>query len=346
MIVNGRTFDPLQLFWGAFSSPLFSFLIALAVGTAILVFTSRPASATRISRAEPRTVYDRYTSERRTLGVVAILVATAFVAEFIIRGYVLTGPELAHWGRFAIPLACAVLGLGFVLGMIATRGTTPPEAPVVSVTRRNWKTFSTRSALGTVSAVALTLIATTVLAGLASSTNDEGEHVWLAIPIPNEDGIDPIRQPFYGWAYGLPVLICLTALGAVFWAALDRNSARPFLRPETVAAERTARRATATGVSRIAVASMLLALAGAWRLISRAGSGVELTIMGQNENSPYEAAWKYAEFAIAAGWLAPLLEVIAITLLLLVAANGLIRSRTKPHFAEDVDTPASVEAAS
>ena len=55
---------------------------------------------------------------------------------------------------------------------------------------------------------------------------------------PNEAAIDPIRLPFFGWTYGVPVLIGLAALAATSWAGLDRSSARPFTSPQTVTAER------------------------------------------------------------------------------------------------------------
>ena len=80
------------------------------------------------------------------------------------------------------------------------------------------------------------------------------------------DRPDPSR--FYGWAYGVPVLVCPTVLTTVTWAALHPNAARPYIRPETVTAERDARREVAVGTVRIATAGMLLALAGASRLMA------------------------------------------------------------------------------
>ena len=109
------------------------------------------------------------------------------------------------------------------------------------------------------------------------------------------------------------------------FAALDRNAARPYLRPETVSAERASRRETARGTTLIVIAAVLLTLAGAWRLIASAGSGAYLTITGQNGDTPYDASWRFAEFAVAAGWFAPLLEVTAFTFLLVVASTGLRR---------------------
>jgi hypothetical protein len=103
---------------------------------------------------------------------------------------------------------------------------------------------------------------------------------------------------------------------------LRSNAVRPFLRPETVGAEQGARVEIASGVVRIASAGTLLALAGAWRFIARAGSISQLTTVdAEGRSGSYETTWRYAEFAVAAGWLAPALEITAFVLLLLVASR-------------------------
>ncbi|MEV7694078.1 hypothetical protein AB0N73_12210 [Microbacterium sp. NPDC089189] len=323
MPMTGREFDPLHLIWGVLSFPPISLLVALLITGGILIVASRPG---RVGR--PPLLPSHYAPERRTLGAVAAGVIVLFLVEFVLRGYVFAGPGPVHWWRFAVPLAAAAVGLCIALGVIATRGTTAPDAPFISATRRHWRSFSSRAALSVTAVVALALIATTVAAGLASSTDGEGQHTWLVIPIPNEAAIDPIRLPFYGWIYGIPVLTALAALGAVAWATLDRNAARPFRRSETVAAERAARRVTATDVTRIVTAAMLLALAAAWRLIATAGSGSSLTVMGEDGDTSYDAAWRYAELAVAAGWFVPVLSVTAFVLLLLTAVSGLRATRT------------------
>jgi len=115
---------------------------------------------------------------------------------------------------------------------------------------------------------------------------------------------------------------------------LHTNATRPFMRPETVTAEREARREVAIGTVRIATAGMLLAPAGAWRFIASAGSTSSLVINGQNEGNSYEVAWRYAELATAAGWLAPVLEIAAFVLLLLVASSLRRRPAAKSEHAE------------
>lgn len=122
------------------------------------------------------------------------------------------------------------------------------------------------------------------------------------------------------------------------WATLRSNALRPFLRPETVGAEQGARVEVATGVVRIATAGILLALAGAWRFIARAGSISQLTIEGEGRSDSYDTIWRYAEFAIAGGSLAAGLEITAFVLLLLVASR-LRRMRALDRSAERTPDP-------
>ena len=345
MLMSGaRMFDPAQLIAGAFSLPAVSFFVALVLAAGIGLYTSRASAAARPLTAEPRSVRARYAPERRAIGWAAAGVLVFFFVDYVIRGYILTGADRLHWWRFTTPIACAIIGLGIVLAFIVTRGTTPAEVPVISAERRSWVSFSSRFALISLGLTALILVVTTVAAGLASSPNGQGQYVWLVIPIPNESTIDPIRLPFYGWTYGLPVLTSLGALLAVAWSAFDRIAARPYLHTETLIAERAARRETARNVTRVTTAAVLLTLAGAWRFIANSGSVSHLTVTGQNGDNPYDAAWRYAELAVAAGWCAPILEITGFVLLLLVAGSGLRRRPATRQPSAPTETPATLEA--
>lgn len=330
VLSQGRLFGPLDLLGAAISWPPVSLAAAVFLAGAITILRHRGFRVdARGFDDAARSAHSRYAPEHRALGIAAFVIVLLFLAEFIVRGYVLTGPGV-WWWRFAVPIVSAVIGLAVTLGLIATRGSTPPESPAIPSLRRTWLSFNSRSSLIASVIAVLALVGTTIFAGLASAPNGDGQYVWLAIPIPNEADIDPIRLPFYGWAYGVPVLASLAVLLPIAWATLDRNAARPYLRPETVMAERTARRETARGTLLLVTAAALLSLAGAWRLIAGAGSGQYLTVMGQNDNAPYDAAWRYAELAVAAGWGAPLVEIAALTILLLIAANSLLRKSVMP----------------
>lgn len=316
-------FGPLDLVAAAFSTPLFSLLLAGLLAAGILIILTRPredAVPTEQSDDVRRSLRRRYLPERRTLSIAALAVIVLFVGEHVLSGYVLDLFDAVAWWRYAAPLLVAALGLGVLLALVLTRGTAPSEAPVPPVARRTWRSFGPRWGIVGAGILALVLLATTVTAGLASSPNSRGWYVWLEIPIANEPGVDPLRPWFYGWTYGVPVLLCLAALVAVAWAALHANAARPYLRPEAVVAEREGRRGVASGIVGVASAGMLLALAGAWRLIAGAGTITDVVIEGQNGGA-YEATWRYAELAMLLGWLAPLLEIAAFVVLLLVVAG-------------------------
>lgn len=330
---------PAELAAAALSSPLVSLILAMVICGGILI-VARERGDRQLTNPVARPIAARYAPEHRTLGLAAIAVIALFAAENVIRGYLLDHHDQVSWWRYATPVFGAALGIAVTLSLIVLRGTTPPEVPVLAGTRRTWTSFSSRTGIACASIVFLALVATTLAAGAASSADGEGRYIWLEIPVPNEARIDPIRPWFYGWAYGIPVLICLTALIAVTWGTLHRNAARPYRRPDTIAAEGAARREVALGTVRIATAGMLLALAGAWRFIAGAGSSSSLVVEGQNEGNPYDVVWRYAELATAAGWCAPAIEIIAFVLLLLVA-SGLRREPSASSLAQSGRTVAA-----
>ncbi|WP_194408623.1 hypothetical protein [Microbacterium cremeum] len=315
-------FSPIDWAEAAFSTPLTSLLLAVIVAGAAIVFVgSRPSTHVVLSEGAARSFKKRYAPERHTLAIAAIAVIVVFAAENVIRGYVINLGDAVSWWRFATPVASSVLAVAILAALIVLRGSAPSEARVVTGARRTWTTFGPRVGLILCGAVLLLLVATTIAAGVTSAADSRGQYIWLEIPIPNEAEIDPIRLWYYGWAFGVPVLIALAALLVATALALRVNAARPFIRPETVAAERGLRSEVASGAVAVATAGMLLALAGAWRLIARAGSPSQLWVEGENGGNPYDAAWRYAELAAVVGWLAPILEVIAFTLLFLVVAR-------------------------
>jgi len=263
----------------------------------------------------------RYRPEHRALGVGALAVILVFAAENIVRGYLLNLSDIVEWWQYATPIFAAVLCLAVAL-TLNVLSATPQERPVLPTTRRTWLSFSPRAGLIGASAAVIALLGTTIAAGLASSSDDRGRFIYLEIPVPNTQ-IEPLRPWFYGWDFGVPVLISLAALTLVTWATLRRNAMRPYLRPETVTAERHARVQIASGTVAIATAATLLALGGAFRFIGRYGALSQLTV--GNDGATYDLAWQYAEFAAVARSLAPALEITAFALLLSIAIRLLSR---------------------
>lgn len=317
--------SPIDLAAAAFTLPLFSLVLAaLVIAGTILVSRLRnraggtaPSTASSTAPTTPR-----YRPEHRALGIGAIAVILVFAVENIVRGYLLNLSDIVEWWQYATPVFAAVLCLAVTLALIVLRGVHPTERPVVPTSRRTWLSFSPRAGLIGASAAFIALLGTTIAAGLASSSDDRGRFIYLEIPVPNTE-IEPLRPWFYGWDFGVPVLICLAALALVTWATLRRNAMRPYLRPETVTAERLARMQVASGTVTIATAAVLLALGGAFRFIGRYGSLSQLTVQG--DDATYDMVWQYAEFGAVARFLAPALEITGFALLLFVAIRLLHR---------------------
>ncbi|WP_104163546.1 hypothetical protein [Cryobacterium sp. N22] len=328
MSLHTRTpIGPLDLAAAAFTLPLFSLVLAalIVVGTLLVPrLRHRFGGLAAPSGTRPPAVAARYRPEHRALGIGAIAVVVVYAVEKVVRGYLLNLVDIVEWWQYATPLFAAVLCLTVGLALIVVRGAPGPEQPVLPTARRTWLSFGPRAGLigGAVALVAL--LATTIAAGLASSSDERGRFIYLEIPVPNTQ-LEPLRPWFYGWDFGVPVLICLAALALVTWATLRRNALRPYLRPETVTAERSARAQVASGAVAIATAATLLALGGAFRLIGRYGSMSQLTVGNDGAGTTYDMTWRYAEFAAAAQWLAPALEITGFALLLFVAIRLLRR---------------------
>lgn len=320
-----RPIPPEALFPVLMTIPLFSLVVAALIVAVVLVVrrARTPGSGTRdgVGRRGPRAndvvTAERYRPEHLALSAGAIVVIALFATESIVRGYVLHLVNIVEWWQYATPVFAALLVIVMVFVLIVARKRTP-EQPAPSNARRTWTTFGPRSGIIGALLALIALIATTVAAGLASSPDSAGRWIHLELTAPNAT-IDAVRPWFYGWAFGVPVLVCTAALALATWLTLRSNAARPFLRPDTIAAETVARAEVASGTISIAAAGMLLALGGAWRFIARSGSIGTLHIEG--DATTFDITWRYAEFAAAGGLLAPAVEVTAFVLLLLVASR-------------------------
>lgn len=329
---------PMDYVLAAAHFPVVPLIVGMVIAAGILLFTpsratapattapTTPAPDTGASAipGTPASVAKRHRPELWVLAVTAAAIVIAAIAESIYRAVNLNLMDVVSWWRYALPISVAALGITTLLLVITLRGSAKPQRPTASPERRTWLSFVRRPALILTIIALTTLVLTTVLAGLASSPDDKGRFIYLEIPIPNESDADAIRPWFYGWAYGAPVLIAIAILLVVAYLTLRSNALRPYLQPQSVAGERVARGSVATGIALIAGGGMLVALGGAWRFISDAGTVTNITIAGV----PYEAGWQYSEFAVAVGWLAPIAELIGFTLLFLVLAGSLAAART------------------
>lgn len=324
-----------EIFGWALSVPLFSLILAVfVIGAFVLLARLKNAGGQSGSRSDSAVAIPaEYEVERRTLGIGAIAVIGMFAVEFVVRGFLLNFSDTVDWWRYATPLLTAVLILAVVLFHIVSRRTVAPARPVVASARRTWLSFGPRAGIIGAGALVAAFVATTLAAGAASSPDDRGRYIYIELVAANTT-IDPLRFWFYGWAYGIPVIICVGALAMMAWLTLRANALRPFRMPENTGMERRTRGQIAAGITSISSAAMLLALGGAFRLISNARGPWGLTIDGDPRSEPYKMTWHYANLAAAAGWLAPLLEVAAFVLLL-ISARRLLRAHPRRQPSEN-----------
>ncbi|WP_022889323.1 hypothetical protein [Agromyces italicus] len=300
-----------------FSLPLFNLGVAAFLTWLLLAFRRARSAPPVASDRFTDTVAGRYRPEVLTLSIGAIAVIVIYAVENIVRGYVLHLVDIVEWWQYATPVFAVFLVVLLLLVVIALRRRAP-ETTSRSTLRRTWSSFGSRAALIGTGGVAILLVATTFGAGLASSADDRRRFIYLSIPVPNTD-ISSLQLWFYGWSFGVPVLVCTALLITGTWAVLHVSAIRPFMRAETVAPESAERSGIATGTALLAAAGMLLALGGAWRFIARSGTASKLGV--GDDPTMYDVIWKYAELAALAGWLAPVAEIIGFVLLLLVASR-------------------------
>jgi hypothetical protein len=317
-----------------FFTPGSSLVLGLLIFAGILVVGrfrgSVPARAELADEREgPARAADRQLARRRRFLLRLALVAPwVIVAPFVVieaTGWVhtllrYTAPHLAdlfssdptavRWWWYAASPAAAAVCMAVVLGVFV-RERVRPETPVIPVVRRGWVSFlSPQVAVVAIVALALFTI-TTLVAGAASRPDDNGWYSILEIPVGDGAG----SSTFFGWAYGVPALVAIAALTALVWASLRADALRPFVRPETVAAETESRRVTAALLARLFTATVLLTLGGAWLMIGGAGtSSVGFSMPGVGT---YMFSAGYASFAPAFVVAGVGLQTVAVVLLLL-----------------------------
>lgn len=320
--------DPFMHAIVALVLPIGSLLIATVIVCAILVMRRGSAGASVWIRAGAieASAAVAHRTERVVLGAGAVFVTALFTVEWLMRAAVLDLVNVVEWWAYATPLGAAAIAIGAALGVLARRRTVPARRPALSTTPRTWRSFSSRGDLIVATVAFVALLVTTVVAGLSSSADDQGRFIHLDIALPNT-GLDPLRPWFYGWSYGIPVLLALAVLVGLTLAALAVNASRPYLTADSIAAERRARSATAASITWIASGAMLLALGGAWRFIAKAAILQVRVVADGGVEASYVTATGWDGIATMLQWSAPLVEICGFILLLL-AASKLVDHRT------------------
>jgi cytochrome bd-type quinol oxidase subunit 2 len=217
-------------------------LIGLGVAL-VLVRRSRSATA-------GQSLSGRLSSVIAVLGVIAL---------WLIRFWF---PDLtdAPW-RFALPLAAAAIAIAIfaVTGANAHPGGGVRE---VDLSPRSVWTFGSSWWFVGLFMLAGVLVATVVFAGLASSPDDDGQFTRIVLDMGNAQA----STVFFGWAFGIPVLVGLVLLLLIVFVALWRIAraavpADPIRREHETAARRNQAR-TVLSISSGATAFTLGAALG------------------------------------------------------------------------------------
>lgn len=147
-------------------------------------------------------------------GRLASLIAFAGVVVFWLTRFWFTGPMDATW-RYAVPLAAAALAVAVYAGLGPGTRSAKTSREVDLAPRSVW-TFGSSWWFAGLFTLAVLLVSAVILAGLASSTDDEGRHTLLVLDVGNAQA----ATVFFGWAFGVPVLIGLAALLGLVFVAL------------------------------------------------------------------------------------------------------------------------------
>lgn len=262
---------------------------------------------------------------RIVLGVLAVG-ALLYSASYRLRSYLADGMLLLeyNWWAYAdLLLVTCVALLGLALTITAFRRT--PVAPVAPAHPRTWRSFLSAGQLWLLIVPTILLLALVAFAGSVSSPDEDGIYRILELDVGEDaDGVGGgMLISFFGWAYGLPVAGVALALMLLTLLVLHVNAVRPFLRPETVAAEETSRSTLATLFILFSAGTVLVTLARATRLVSTAG---DITLVREG----YQ--WETSVSAISPWlfWAGLALQLLGYVLLLMVARIALRRPSALP----------------
>lgn len=130
------------------------------------------------------------------------------------------------WISYIVPIALAVVCIGAIACMpdAAPRGKSGDVGQLDLTTRSLWA-FGRRFMFASWIAVAVTLCATLLLAGLASTPDDDGNFTRLTIKV---GATAAASASFPGWYFGAPVFLGVALLAAITGLALSAGARPPF----------------------------------------------------------------------------------------------------------------------
>jgi hypothetical protein len=292
-------------------------LVIALVAFAVIVIVQR---VRRVAPPMPAAGSGRRTFIARglTIGASAlILTYAATVASAIF----LSEPWQVRWWYYTNVIAVAAIVVAVLL-VVLVRVRVHREGTVTPITPRNWLTFTAardRAIAGTAFGL---LAVTCICAGLASSQDANGQYAIIAIGVGDSSG----TATFFGWAYGVPVLVVLVVLATLVFASLRANAHPPFVSAETVDEERSDRRETSAMIVGLSTAAVTTALGQAWAMIGSSGTGsVGVGIPGVGT---FTSTSGYAAIAPAMLVVSGLLTMGALLYLLLAVRKGVASARS------------------
>lgn len=150
----------------------------------------------------------------------------AFVATILsILGVWLPNRTSDNWDSFLVPIIIASMCVGVILAppTASQRVVADPGHQIDLTPRSVWSFGRTWWFVSWIVAAVL-LVATVLLAGLASNRDDQGRYAVLSVKLGNASA----SSTFPGWYFGVPILIGLSVLVAVTLIAMWAT-ARPSL---------------------------------------------------------------------------------------------------------------------
>ncbi|MDF2046773.1 hypothetical protein P2P98_11455 [Microbacterium sp. Kw_RZR3] len=320
--------SPWEIVWGLLSSPV----VCAALGVALALVVARVRRGSSTGRTVLR-------EERVAVGAIALVVGVVWIADLVLRGYVLDMSATVSWWRFALAPIAAAAGMAIWGAPLRTK---VPRRTVdaTSIARRTWTTFGSRPGIRILLALMAVTACVVVVFGQTSAALEPGVAAHVALDVPNVDA-PPIVTVFPGWAYGIPLLAGVVALAAAVVFALHRNAVRPFSDRVRLEAQRSGRSDAARDLVTLALAVMLVVLGGLLHM-ARSSAVTTMTVMTDSgAEARHDVSLPHADLILAGGFVAPFLQIGGCMLLalLVVRAIGLVRARPR-RSASPVEVPA------
>jgi hypothetical protein len=244
--------------------------LLIGTGAPVVVIVGVVAGLVLARLDAPRAVGRPAGSDARSIAALATERGIRTGAAIAIGAWVVRiGLEFEAVGMFAWwPNVITVLGaiVGVLVAVWPHRSERVARAASptsIDLRRRGPLTFAGRPSLVVAVVSFALLVVTVVVAGSMSSADEDGHFTEFTMPV----GDGTVGTIFFGWYFGVPVLIGAVVLGVLAWAAMDRVARGPLLADDR-AGDEDVRRMRSTAVLRIAAGTLLLVLGASWRVVA------------------------------------------------------------------------------